>query len=78
MTLRIALLGPPEVEMDGRPLVVDTRKAIAVLRASIEERKKLGDELGVGTDLTRPTPGIPKICSITIEPVSRAAAAGPT
>ncbi len=31
MTLRIALLGPPRVEVDGRPLVVDTRKAIALL-----------------------------------------------
>ncbi len=29
--LRIALLGPPLVEVDGRPLDVDTRKAIALL-----------------------------------------------
>ena len=31
MTLRITVLGPPRVEVDGRPLVVDTRKAIALL-----------------------------------------------
>jgi len=29
--LRISLLGPPRIEVDGRPLVVDTRKAIALL-----------------------------------------------
>lgn len=29
--LRITLLGPPSVEVDGQPLVVDTRKAIALL-----------------------------------------------
>jgi DNA-binding SARP family transcriptional activator len=29
--LRIALLGTPVVEVDGRPLVVDTRKAVAML-----------------------------------------------
>jgi DNA-binding SARP family transcriptional activator len=29
--LRIALLGPPRVELDGAPLEVDTRKAIALL-----------------------------------------------
>ncbi len=29
--LRIALLGTPLVEVDGRPLVVDTRKAVAML-----------------------------------------------
>lgn len=31
MPLRISLLGPPRIEVDGRPLVVDTRKAIALL-----------------------------------------------
>jgi DNA-binding SARP family transcriptional activator len=31
MRLEIRLLGPPQVEVDGRPLVVDTRKAIALL-----------------------------------------------
>ncbi len=31
MGLRIALLGPPLVEVDGRPLDVDTRKATALL-----------------------------------------------
>jgi DNA-binding SARP family transcriptional activator/Tfp pilus assembly protein PilF len=31
MTLRITLLGPPEIVVDGRPLVVDTRKATALL-----------------------------------------------
>lgn len=30
-TLSIALVGPPSVEVDGRALVVDTRKAIALL-----------------------------------------------
>src|SRR4029453_10193984 len=29
--LRIALLGPPRVELDGEPIQVDTRKAIALL-----------------------------------------------
>src|SRR5687767_11040490 len=29
--LRVALLGPPDVECDGSPLVVDTRKAVALL-----------------------------------------------
>ncbi len=29
--LRIALLGPPSIEVDGRPLEVDTRKATALL-----------------------------------------------
>ena len=29
--LRIALLGPPRVELDGAPIEVDTRKAIALL-----------------------------------------------
>lgn len=29
--LRIALLGPPRIEIDGEPIQVDTRKAIAVL-----------------------------------------------
>ena len=31
MTLTIALLGAPRIEVDGRPLRVDTRKAIALL-----------------------------------------------
>lgn len=31
MSLRIALLGPPLIEVDGRPLDVDTRKATALL-----------------------------------------------
>lgn len=29
--LSIALLGPPEIEVDGHPLTVDTRKAVALL-----------------------------------------------
>ena len=29
--LRLALLGPPDIECDGAPLVVDTRKAVALL-----------------------------------------------
>src|SRR5919198_2587842 len=29
--LRLALLGPPRVEVDGAPLRVDTRKAVALL-----------------------------------------------
>lgn len=29
--MRIALLGPPQIEADGRPVVVDTRKAVALL-----------------------------------------------
>jgi DNA-binding SARP family transcriptional activator len=29
--LRLALLGPPEISVDGKPLEVDTRKAIALL-----------------------------------------------
>lgn len=29
--LSIALLGPPEIEVDGKPLAVDTRKAVALL-----------------------------------------------
>src|SRR5262245_42610930 len=29
--LEIALLGPPRIEVDGRPLQVDTRKAVALL-----------------------------------------------
>ena len=37
--LSIALLGPPVVEVDGRPLQVDTRKAIAVLAyLAVEDR----------------------------------------
>jgi DNA-binding SARP family transcriptional activator len=31
VSLRIQLLGPPRISVDGRPLVVDTRKAIALL-----------------------------------------------
>ena len=31
MALEIRLLGPPQVEVDGRALVVDTRKAVALL-----------------------------------------------
>lgn len=31
MTLRIRLLGPVEIEVDGEPLSVDTRKAVALL-----------------------------------------------
>ncbi|MFN2595320.1 MAG: BTAD domain-containing putative transcriptional regulator, partial [Actinomycetota bacterium] len=31
MTITIRLLGPPQVEIDGQPLEVDTRKAIALL-----------------------------------------------
>ncbi|MGD0980607.1 MAG: hypothetical protein ABR946_03910 [Solirubrobacteraceae bacterium] len=30
-TLRVALLGPPSIEVDGLPLAVDTRKATALL-----------------------------------------------
>jgi DNA-binding SARP family transcriptional activator len=30
-SLSIALLGPPEVDVDGAPLRVDTRKALALL-----------------------------------------------
>src|SRR5690348_13016434 len=29
--LRLSLLGPPRVDVDGAPLAVDTRKAVAVL-----------------------------------------------
>lgn len=29
--LEIRLLGPPEILIDGRPLAVDTRKAVAIL-----------------------------------------------
>src|SRR4249919_3479503 len=29
--LRLALLGPPDIRCDGAPLVVDTRKAVALL-----------------------------------------------
>ncbi len=31
VTLRLLLLGPPQIERDGVPLEVDTRKAIALI-----------------------------------------------
>lgn len=44
--LEIRLLGPPEVLVDGAPLVVDTRKAVAILAVLATERRAFArDEL---------------------------------
>ncbi len=44
--LDIRLLGPPEVAVDGRPLVVDTRKAVAILAVlAADDRAYAREEL---------------------------------
>ncbi len=43
--LQILLLGPPEVSSDGRPIAVDTRKAIALLAYLVVERSATRDAL---------------------------------
>ena len=44
--LRIRLLGPLEVEVSGRPIVVDTRKALAIIAlVAAEGRPFARDEL---------------------------------
>ncbi|MGH8913953.1 MAG: BTAD domain-containing putative transcriptional regulator, partial [Acidimicrobiia bacterium] len=43
--LQILLLGPPEVSIDGRPIVVDTRKAIALLAYLVVEKSASRDSL---------------------------------
>jgi DNA-binding SARP family transcriptional activator len=53
----MALLGPPRIEVDGDPLSVDTRKAIAVLAhvavAGPQSRDHLAALLWPGSDQTR-------------------------
>lgn len=44
--LRLALLGPPNVELDGRPVTFDTRKAVALLALlAVDGRARSRDEL---------------------------------
>jgi DNA-binding SARP family transcriptional activator len=46
--LRLALLGPPRVEVDGAPLRVDTRKAVALLAyLACSDRRHARDEVAV-------------------------------
>ena len=50
MPLRIDVLGTPRIEVDGEPLLVDTRKAVALLsylavRAGPQSRDLLVDLL---------------------------------
>ncbi len=56
--LRLALLGPPEITVDGKPLEVDTRKAIALIAylavsADQPTREQLADLLWPGLDPER-------------------------
>ncbi len=45
-SIEIRLFGPPEITVDGRPIVVDTRKAIAILvLLAAEDRAFARDEL---------------------------------
>jgi DNA-binding SARP family transcriptional activator len=44
--LEIRVMGPLEVRVDGRPLIVDTRKALAILALlAVEDRSFGRDEL---------------------------------
>lgn len=68
MDLRLRLLGPPEVQVDGAPLQVDTRKAVAVLALLVvdgdETRSSLARMLWPDSDPARAKAALRRTLSV--------------
>src|SRR3954451_4565022 len=79
VVLRLLLLGPPQVALDGAPVRFDTRKATALLAVlAVEERPQPRDRLAAmlwpEADATRARSALRRTLSVTAAAVGEALA----